>query len=190
MSSDVLGQAIARDEADQVCGGDPHERWYRFNGRQLGYVGNNGTLNVDYASSVAARQQVQGNGAFRGGASYGSSTADFDQNYAAINSYSQGATAGGYTVRTGDTLGGIAAQLWGNASLWYMVAEANGLSGDSTLIVGMTLRLPGGVTNIHNNATTFKPYDPSDALGDTSSTIRAPIELPTTSTPSRPLSTI
>ena len=32
----------------QPIGGDPHEVWYRFGGKQIGYVGNNGTLDTDY----------------------------------------------------------------------------------------------------------------------------------------------
>ena len=43
------GQIIRRDEQDGTyyntstgLGGDPHEVWYRFGGKELGYVGNNG----------------------------------------------------------------------------------------------------------------------------------------------------
>ncbi|WP_163368305.1 hypothetical protein, partial [Enterobacter hormaechei] len=53
---DALGQAIRRDEEDGNAwnpatfgGGDPHEVWYRFNGRQLGYTGNDGTWDNSYA---------------------------------------------------------------------------------------------------------------------------------------------
>jgi hypothetical protein len=47
--NDLSGQALRRDEADaNYSAGDPHEVWYRFGGKQLGYVGNNGTLETDY----------------------------------------------------------------------------------------------------------------------------------------------
>lgn len=186
VTRDALGQAIRRDEAKQYGnngqGGDPHEIWYRFNGRQIGYVGNNGSDNGDYTASIAQRTAPSPSGtpgAFRGGASYGEAYADFDQNYDAINTFAQGSGAQGpgggtYTVRQGDTLSSIAAQLWGDASLWYKLAAANGLSGDTALTVGQTLTTPAGVTKAGNTAATFRPYDPSDAYGDTSPTTPKP----------------
>jgi len=63
--SDMLGQVIRRDEKDQnVTTGDPHEVWLRYNGRQMGYVGNNGNANVDYASSIAQKQAGVAPGSF------------------------------------------------------------------------------------------------------------------------------
>ncbi len=63
----MLGQVIRRDEADNIAydpvwmkGGDPHEVWYRFNGRQIAFTGNNGTLDVSYAASIASRIKVAG----------------------------------------------------------------------------------------------------------------------------------
>lgn len=50
-----MGQVIKRDERAALSGGDPHEVWYRFSGKQIGYVGNNGTMDTDYASSIANR---------------------------------------------------------------------------------------------------------------------------------------
>jgi len=41
--TDLSFQIIRRDEADNISTqGDPHEVWYRFAGKQMGYVGNNG----------------------------------------------------------------------------------------------------------------------------------------------------
>lgn len=178
VANDVLGQVIKRDEQDgntnTTTGGDPHELWYRFNGKQVGYVGNNGTQNGDYTDSMAIRSQARGTGAFRSGSSYSSQYADFDQNYVAINAYGQGSTGSTYVVRGGDTLSSIAAQLWGDASLWYKLAQANGLSTDSGLTAGQTLLVPAGVKDIHNNSSTFKPYSASDAYGDTSPTTPQP----------------
>ena len=65
-------------------------------------------------------------------------------NFTAIN----GRTAGGssvYTVQAGDTLARLAQGLWGDASLWYRIADANGLMGvspDSALTAGMKITLP------------------------------------------------
>ncbi|OQW48631.1 MAG: hypothetical protein A4S16_05680 [Proteobacteria bacterium SG_bin6] len=89
----------------------------RFGGKQLGYTGNNGTLEVNYLRSVELRTTSPGNGAFRGGATTETAYADFDQSgVTPITSYDQGSDAGGYVVRAGDTLQGIAQQLWGDAS--------------------------------------------------------------------------
>ena len=79
-----------------------------------------------------------------------------------------------YSVQSGDTLAGIASALWGDASLWYKIAEANGLTADSPLLEGMSLIIPAGVQSNSNNATTFKPYDPLEVLGSTSPTSPAP----------------
>ncbi|WP_448661573.1 GH-E family nuclease [Sphingomonas sp. CJ20] len=163
------GQIIRRDEQDyNWSNGDPHEIWYRFNGRQLGYVGNNGTNDVSTAQSISERQTVSPTtpGAFRNGASYGSSYAEFANSYDPINSYSQGSSSGSYTVRAGDTLQGIALSIYGDSNLWYRIAEANGLTGASALIEGRTLRLPSGVVKTGYNASSLKPYNPGEAIGD------------------------
>jgi YD repeat-containing protein len=173
------GQVIRRDEADgnynATTGGDPHEVWYRFAGRELGYVGNNGTSRTTEAASIQDRRAYQGTGAFRNGSTYAASYADFAQSSAPINSYSQGSAAGGYTVqRTGETLRSVAEQLWGDAGLWYKLAEANGLSGDMALSAGRHLNVPAGVARTHHNAATLRPYDADDATGSVSPTTPKP----------------
>lgn len=114
-TSTVTGQTLRRSVADgNAANGDPHEIWYRFGGKQLGYTGNNGTLETDYATSIGNRMAVaSGNGAFRNGATGGISHTAFDPSVSKINSYNQGASSGGYTVRAGETLGSIAANVWG-----------------------------------------------------------------------------
>ncbi|MBN8809384.1 MAG: LysM peptidoglycan-binding domain-containing protein [Sphingomonas sp.] len=77
-------------------------------------------------------------------------------------------------MRAGDSLASIAAQLWGDASLWYKLAQANGLGADTALAAGQTLTVPAGITRAGNNAATFNPYNPADAYGDTSPTTPAP----------------
>jgi YD repeat-containing protein len=176
--NDVNGQAIKRDESDnnynQYTGGDPHEIWHRFGGKQMGSVGNNGTIDTDYATSITNRTRTPGTGAFRFGTSYGAMTANFDLSNEAITSYGQGVAAAGYTVRQGDTLETIAAQLWGDSSLWYKLAEANGMSAPNGLSEGQRLTIPAGVLKNHHNASTFRPFDPSETLGDISPTTPQP----------------
>lgn len=172
-TNDELGQIIRRDESN-ISGqtGAPHEVWYRFSGRQLGYTGNNGTNDMSMAASIADRQVVSptNQGTFRNKQMYGTSYADFAQNYDPINSFSQGSAGGSYTVQRGDTLQSIAQGLWGDAGLWYKIAEINGLSAASALIEGQRLTLPTGVVRNTNNTGTLNPYDPSHAMGDLSPT--------------------
>ncbi|GAA4035711.1 DNA/RNA non-specific endonuclease [Parerythrobacter jejuensis] len=170
------GQVISRKERDNKYDkGDPSEIYYRFGGKELGRVGNNGTANVTYEQSIARRTaNTSGNyGAFTNGANYGSSYADFGGDYDAINSFKQGETGGTYTVRQGETLQAIAMQLWGDSALWYKLAEANGLSGREPLIEGRSLVIPSGVQRVHHNSGTMKPYNPAEAIGDTSPTAAA-----------------
>lgn len=171
--TDMTGQVIERSEFDRDYNkGDPREIWYRFNGRTLGYVSNNGTQDTSYQASIDKRTRTQGTGAFDGGSTYGVAYADFDQSVAPITSFAQGSGGGSYTVRAGDTLGGIAAQLWGDAGLWYKLAEANGLSGASALTAGQSLTIPTGVQKATHSAATFTPYDPAEAMGDTAPSVQ------------------
>jgi nucleoid-associated protein YgaU len=87
-------------------------------------------------------------------------SADFDQNYEPVSPTYPPATGSAYTVRSGDTLKSVAQALWGDSSLWYLIAEANGLSSAQTLTAGQVLVIPNKLTNIHNNASTFRPYSP------------------------------
>lgn len=83
-----------------------------------------------------------------------------------VTTYEQGSSAGGITARSGDTLQGLAQQLWGDSGLWYKLAEANGLSGAEPLVEGQTLRIPSGVMRNTFNAASTTPYDPAAAIGD------------------------
>lgn len=106
---------------------------------------------------------------------------DFGLTYQAITSRTQaGSTSTStstYTVRDGDTLGTIARNAWGDASLWWKIAIANGLAAagpDEAMPPGQTINLPGQVGGLHNNADTYKPYDPGDVVGDTTPNMPAP----------------
>jgi len=173
-TNDMSGQTIRRDEQDYTSTtvGDPHEVWYRYGGKQIGYTGNNGTFDTDYLSSTGNRTRTQSTTAFQ--FTYASPVADFDLSLEPITSFSQGSEAGSYTARAGDTLERIAANLWGDGSLWYMIAAANGLSGPGALSAGQTIVIPSGVMKSHHSASTFKPYDPAEVLGNTNPTSPKP----------------
>lgn len=165
------GKVLQRDEADNNLNtGDPRELHYYFNGIAVGDVSNNGTSNIDYAASIAEHLVIPGTGPFRDGSSTSTSYADFDQSYDPINGLNYQSTATRYTVQTGDTLESIAYALWGDASYWYLIADANGLNGSETLVAGQDLIIPDKIHNVHNNASTYRVYDPNEAMGDTSPT--------------------
>lgn len=165
--NDLSGQVIRRDEADNKYDtGDPHEIWYRHGGREIGYVGNNGSASDSYSESIrrrATKPSDTSTFAPLGGQSRGS---HFAETIDRINSFETGSAGRSYTVQAGDTLSGIAEQIWGDASLWYKLATANGLGADSMLAAGQVLTIPAGVVRSTYNADTYKPYDPTDVLGD------------------------
>lgn len=100
--------------------------------------------------------------------------ADFDYNYTPVSDKYPGSTPGSYSVAQGDTLRGIALTLFGDASLWHLIADANGLRQDSDLIVGKTLVIPNKITNLRNSYDVHKPYQPGEIIGDTTPTLPDP----------------
>ncbi|MHA6194734.1 glycohydrolase toxin TNT-related protein [Pseudomonas wadenswilerensis] len=72
-----------------------------------------------------------------------------------------------YVVNEGDTLESIAQVVWGDRSMWYLIADANGKDLSEALVVGSSLRIPNVVSSNRNDATTFKPYNPAEVIGDT-----------------------
>ena len=105
---------------------------------------------------------------------YANNYADFDQAYDPINGLTYQNTSSQYTVAAGDTLQSIAYQIWGDASFWYMIADANGLMGDETLSAGQVLTIPNKVHNSHNTSDVFRVYDPNEAIGNNSPTAPKP----------------
>lgn len=70
-------------------------------------------------------------------------------------------------VQEGDNLQTLAQRAYGTSSMWYVIAEANGLSDPAEeLAGGTTLDLPQ-VKTVQNDYATFKPYDPSEITGPT-----------------------
>jgi YD repeat-containing protein len=160
------GHVLSRQEADYIAAtGDPRQLRYQFDGRQLGDIGNDGPGDTDYVTAMAQRN-ASPNGPFQGGAAYGTPAADFDQSYDAINPTSEGVADSRITAQDGDTLRSIAAQMWGDESLWYLIAEANGLGSSDAIAGGMVLVIPAKVANFHNTSATFRLYDPNKAIGD------------------------
>ncbi len=98
---------------------------------------------------------------------------DFSFGYQPINGSYPAGTPGSYSVGVNDTLQSIAKGAYGDSSLWYLIADANGLSSNTDLRAGQVLRIPAA-TSSANNASTFKPYDPSKIANDSPTMMAAP----------------
>ncbi|HEY9109650.1 MAG TPA: LysM domain-containing protein, partial [Roseateles sp.] len=74
-----------------------------------------------------------------------------------------------YTVQDGDTLADLAQRNWGDAALWYVLADANGLARgpQDALSAGSSLKVPRLVRST-NTSTSFAVYEPSRIIGNTS----------------------
>lgn len=106
---------------------------------------------------------------------------NFDYSYLPITDSYPAKTPGTYTLRTTDigstpeeTLRSVSLAVWGDASFWYLIADANGLNSASQLAVNQVLVIPNVVTNSHNNEGTFRVYNPGLLLGDISPTLPDP----------------
>jgi len=105
----------------------------------------------------------------------GSFKANFDVNYTPISSHYPASAPSQVVVQAGDTLRTIAARVYGDASLWYVIAEKNGLTDpDAQQTAGTTLTIPNDVVSLSNTSSSFKPFDASQAIGDTTPTQPAP----------------
>lgn len=81
-------------------------------------------------------------------------------------------TLGSYTLNAGDTLVSIALQIYGDSSLWYLIADANGITDrdavagkDSQLYIGQRLMLPAATQGQHHTNATHRVLDANKMLG-------------------------
>jgi len=172
--TDPTGQVMRRVETSTTRSGTPTDKYFYIDGIKFGETSNNGTVETtDYASAINQRSATQtSSNLYR----YGSARAhaDFDQAYDPITPQSTRGTASSYTAQDGDTLQSVAQAVWGDASLWWMIAEANGLTSADAITGGMTLEIPNKVANFHNTDETFRPYDPNRAIGDVTPNVPKP----------------
>ncbi|HEX8029248.1 MAG TPA: LysM peptidoglycan-binding domain-containing protein [Vicinamibacterales bacterium] len=170
------GVVILREEYRNGASEPLAHRFFYADGHQVGDVGNDGKAEsqLTYVEQMAQRELTPEERRKRDRNPVPVNTADFDQNYQPVNSGYPGAVSSSYTVRAGDTLSSIAQSVWGDSAMWYMIAEVNGLNGSEALREGQVLVIPNKVTNIHNNATTFRPYNPGDAIGRVDPTLPEP----------------
>ena len=104
-------------------------------------------------------------------ATTGSLHANFGIGFTPVSPTFPSSQPGSYAVATNDTLAGIAKSFLGDAQLWYLIADANGLTTGPTdsldSQIGRSLRIPNVVTNLRNNADTFSPYNPNTIVSNT-----------------------
>jgi YD repeat-containing protein len=175
------GQVISSVQNDGTSN-DPRAYHLFANGVQIAEYtsdANEDLKNYDYQSLVATKfSNASGSGRFYHGATTGTSGAETGTSgYDPVNALTAGTSQNSrsrYTVQSGDTLQGIAASLWGDSSLWYLIADANGLSADSALTAGQGLAIPLKGPSNSNNASMFRPYDTSSAVGDLNPTSAKP----------------
>jgi hypothetical protein len=128
-------------------------------GQQMAELEAGGAARVTLPSSGLGAALASAFGIERGGLSRISSNAG-------SGAYSSG--GGTVTVLEGETLTSLAQRVYGTATLWYVLADANGYSDTSaTLTTGIQLKTPSVSVN-SNDANTFRPYNANAAIGSTS----------------------
>jgi len=101
----------------------------------------------------------------------GKFTANFDVNYTPVSSDYPASVPTEVVAQEGDTLRRVAARVFGDATLWYLIADENGLTDpDAAISAGTVLRMPNSVVSLSNSSSSFKPFNASQAIGDTTPT--------------------
>ncbi|MFA6303647.1 MAG: pesticin C-terminus-like muramidase [Legionella sp.] len=80
---------------------------------------------------------------------------------------------GTYTIQAGDTLESIAQEIYGDSSLWYLLADSNGIR-DQELQIGQRINVPAVAKGQHYTNTTQKVLNSADQIGNTSATTPLP----------------
>ncbi len=101
--------------------------------------------------------------------------ANFDVNYTPISDEYPSSVPVSVVAQDGDTLRTLAARVFGDQNLWYVLAEENGLTDpDAAIEEGTVIQVPNEVISLSNSSGSFKPFNIADAIGDTSPTQPAP----------------
>ena len=79
-----------------------------------------------------------------------------------------------YQVLRGDTLQSVAGRLYGNPSLWFVLADANGLTAASPLKEGTLLQVPNTVQTGRITDATHAVYDQNEITGSTLPNLKSP----------------
>jgi LysM repeat protein len=85
-----------------------------------------------------------------------------------------GAAITSYTVQDGDTLQSIAAAVYGNPSLWFVLADANGLTGNEALKAGTLLKVPNNIESGTLTGNAHRLYSESEIVDSSLPNLTAP----------------
>ena len=134
------GEVVMRAQSDNSSNDPDEVHRYVSTAQVADYTNDNNSelQNYDYQALITDKtSSATGTGRFWHGATAGTSGGEFGTSgYDPINAITAGTSRnsrGSYVVQSGDTLQGIAQNLWGDSSLWYLIADANALSADSAL---------------------------------------------------------
>ncbi len=134
-------------------------------------------------------QSAPGKGFANSGPRKAGSTQDFHNN-GAQSAETDGAmpvspdsNLGTYTLQAGDTLEQVALQVFGDSSLWYLIADANGITDRSAhagekgsqLHVGQRLNIPHSANGQHFTSQTHKVISSQDVIGDLSPSVSSSV---------------
>ncbi|ROZ61893.1 DUF4214 domain-containing protein, partial [Ramlibacter sp. WS9] len=130
-------------------------------------------INNEYKPDVHVTTTLIANGEVVGSSSDDAAAVKntFRSSYVPVTDSGYSASPTAYTVQGTETLQMIARAVWGNADLWYVIADANGID---TVHDGDVIMIPAKPNTIYNSTSTFTPYDPTRAIGDTTPTLPAP----------------
>ncbi|WP_346837593.1 DUF6531 domain-containing protein [Microbulbifer sp. SAOS-129_SWC] len=78
------------------------------------------------------------------------------------------------TAVEGDSLQSIAARVYGNPSLWFVLADANGLDPSQPLKGGVKITVPNSVETGRIDANTHKLYNEGDIIGSALPNLKTP----------------
>lgn len=79
-----------------------------------------------------------------------------------------------YVVTGGETLQSIAGMVYGNPSLWFVLADANGIDGSTPLVQGQSIKVPSTVQSGTITADNHVLYSEGDIVGSTLPNLKTP----------------
>ncbi|MGV7206673.1 hypothetical protein ACLB1G_02330 [Oxalobacteraceae bacterium A2-2] len=97
----------------------------------------------------------------------------FTQRVSSITSGSSAASPSVYTVPALQSMQDVANAVWGDRTLWWLIANANPGVDTGQVPVNTKLNIPVRVSAVHADYQTFEAYDPAKIIGDTTPRVAA-----------------
>ena len=187
LTYDALGRLTSQRENTTLKGGsiDDRMRYYAYNGdgavmqRREGKINSSGQFVQDFdkePDSAGTTRLIHAGGTQQAELRQANRYKTYNGSYVYNNQLQSLNGLGGYEAGdaskvmplAGENLRGLAQRVYGSQSMWYLIADANGLSDPAQeLVPGLGLVVPKAMVS-RNDASTFKPYNPAEAIGSTS----------------------